>query len=102
MEHSSDMIVFWQYGLFHINLTIVETWHVILLLAATTSNWRKTLDIRHSHFERQSFLEIIADKHNKSRRPAYRSGKIHNFSRLPPLFVFDSHKSLSHLARLSS
>ena len=59
MEHSSDMIVFWQYGLFHINLTIVETWGIILLLATTAGSVGKRLtsDIHISKW--QSFLEII-------------------------------------------
>lgn len=59
MEHSADMIVFWQYGLFHINLTIVETWLVILLLVLP-ARWigsRLASDIHISKW--QGLLEMI-------------------------------------------
>ena len=59
MEHSSDMIVFWQYGLFHINLTIVETWGVILflVLGARWVGKRMTSDIHISKW--QGLLEML-------------------------------------------
>ena len=59
MELSPDSIVFWQHGPFLINLTIAETWGIIILLALV-SRWvtsRLVTDIRISKW--QGFLEMV-------------------------------------------
>ena len=59
MELSPDNTIFWEYGFFHINLTMVTTWFIILILTfgawLITRNLKSELKISRW----QSALEII-------------------------------------------
>jgi F-type H+-transporting ATPase subunit a len=62
MHLSPDEIVFWQYGFFKLNLTIVTTWFLMLVLVLMAKlATRKVIAIHHpvkvSHW--QSLLEVI-------------------------------------------
>ncbi len=59
MKLSPDETIFWQYGIFTINLTIVTTWAIMLLLVIAAQLITRNLktDIRISHW--QCVLEMI-------------------------------------------
>ncbi len=88
MEHSSDMIVFWQYGLFHINLTIVETWGVILflVLGARWVGKRMTSDIHISKWQGLLEMLVIGIKEQIEEAGVQKSEKFIGF--LGTLFLF--------------
>ena len=59
MKLSPDQTIFWEYGFFSLNLTIVTTWGIMLLLvisAVLITRGLKT-DMRISRW--QCFLEIV-------------------------------------------
>lgn len=59
MKLSPDQTIFWEYGFFSLNLTIVTTWGIILLLAISAKLITRKLktDIRISRW--QCFLEMV-------------------------------------------
>ena len=59
MHLSPDQIVFWQYGLFKLNATIVFTWALMLVLAVGSKLITRKLstDLRRSRW--QNLLEIV-------------------------------------------
>lgn len=59
MHLSPDEVVFWQYGAFKLNATIVYTWGVIVLLAFGSKLITRNLSTDHTRSRWQNFLEII-------------------------------------------
>jgi F-type H+-transporting ATPase subunit a len=59
MHLSPDEVVFWQYGAFKLNATIVYTWGLIVLLALGSKLITRNLSSDHTRSRWQNFLEII-------------------------------------------
>ena len=63
MHLSPDDIVFWQYGFFKLNLTIVTTWFLMLVLVLVAKLATRNMDITDGHPVKvshwQSLLEVI-------------------------------------------
>lgn len=59
MHLSPDEVVFWQYGAFKLNATIVYTWGLMVLLAAGSTLITRNLSTTLSRSRWQNFLEII-------------------------------------------
>lgn len=59
MHLSPDEVVFWQYGIFKLNATIVYTWGLIVLLALGSKLITRRLSKDHNRSRWQNFLEII-------------------------------------------
>jgi F-type H+-transporting ATPase subunit a len=59
MHLSPDEVVFWQYGTFKLNATIVYTWGLIVLLAVGSKLITRNLSTDHTRSRWQNFLEII-------------------------------------------
>lgn len=59
MHLSPDEVVFWQYGVFKLNATIVYTWGLIVLLALGSKLITRKLSTDHTRSRWQNFLEII-------------------------------------------
>lgn len=65
MRLSPDQTVLWQYGIIHINLTIVTTWAIMLVLAVSSALITRNLktDVRISRW--QCILEMLVTTMNK-------------------------------------
>ena len=59
MHLSPDEVVFWQYGVFKLNATIVYTWGLIVLLALGSKLITRRISQNHNRSRWQNFLEII-------------------------------------------
>jgi F-type H+-transporting ATPase subunit a len=59
MRLSPDELIFWQYGFFKLNATIVFTWGLILALAVGAKLITRTLSIGLERARWQNLLEII-------------------------------------------
>ena len=59
MHLSPDEVVFWQYGAFQLNATIVYTWGLMALLAVGSKLITRNLSTTLSRSRWQNFLEII-------------------------------------------
>jgi|SRR3972149_1861343 len=59
MRLSPDEIVFWQYGSFKLNATIVFTWGLMLILAVGSRFITRRLSTEHTRSRWQNLLEII-------------------------------------------
>jgi F-type H+-transporting ATPase subunit a len=59
MHLSPDSIVFWQYGLFKLNATIVYTWGLMLILAAGSKLVTRKLSTGLERSRWQNLLEIV-------------------------------------------
>ncbi|MGA7965169.1 MAG: F0F1 ATP synthase subunit A, partial [Gammaproteobacteria bacterium] len=59
MRLSPDEIIFWQYGLFKLNATIVFTWGLMLVLAVGAKLITRNLSIGLKRARWQNVLEII-------------------------------------------
>ncbi|MCA9009871.1 MAG: F0F1 ATP synthase subunit A [Planctomycetaceae bacterium] len=59
MHLSPDEVVFWQYGTFKLNATIVYTWGLIVLLVVGSKLITRNLSMDHTRSRWQNFLEII-------------------------------------------
>lgn len=59
MRLSPDEMIFWQYGWFKLNGTIVFTWGIMLLLAAGAKLITRHLTTEHERSRWQNLLEII-------------------------------------------
>ena len=59
MHLSPDQIVFWQYGLFKLNATIVFTWALMLVLAVGSKLITRKISLGLKRSPWQSFLEIL-------------------------------------------
>lgn len=59
MRLSPDEIVFWQYGFFKLNATIVFTWGLMLILAVGSRIITRRLSTEHTRSRWQNLLEII-------------------------------------------
>ncbi len=59
MRISPDQLVFWRYGFFELNLTIVTTWALMLVMSAGAFLITRHLKAERTVTRWQSFLEII-------------------------------------------
>ena len=59
MQLSPDEIVYWQYGFFKLNATIVFTWALMLILAVGAKIITRNLSTEHKRSRWQNLLEII-------------------------------------------
>ena len=59
MRLSPDEIIFWQYGFFKLNATIVFTWALILVLAVGAKLITRKLTTDHTRSRWQNLLEIV-------------------------------------------
>lgn len=59
MQLSPDELVFWQYGFFKLNATIVFTWVLMLILAVGSKIITRNLSTNHTRSRWQNLLEII-------------------------------------------
>lgn len=59
MQLSPDELVFWQYGFFKLNATIVFTWGLMLILAIGSRVITRRLSTEHTRSRWQNLLEII-------------------------------------------
>ncbi|MEP7189345.1 MAG: F0F1 ATP synthase subunit A, partial [Roseiflexaceae bacterium] len=59
MHLSPDQIIFWQYGLFKLNATIVFTWGLMLVLVVGSMLITRTLSTELKRTRWQNLLEIV-------------------------------------------
>lgn len=59
MQLSPDELVYWQYGFFKLNATIVFTWLLMLVLAVGSKIITRKLSTDHTRSRWQNLLEII-------------------------------------------
>ena len=59
MHLSPDEVIFWQYGAFKLNATIVYSWGLMVLLAVGSKLITRNLSTNHTRSRWQNFLEII-------------------------------------------
>jgi F-type H+-transporting ATPase subunit a len=59
MQLSPDELVYWQYGFFKLNATIVFTWALMLVLAVGSRIITRHLTTEHTRSRWQNLLEII-------------------------------------------
>ncbi len=59
MNLSPDQIIFWQYGFFKLNATIVFTWGLMLVLAVGSKLITRKLTSEHQRSRWQNLLEIV-------------------------------------------
>lgn len=59
MQLSPDGIIFWQYGFFKLNATIVYTWGLMAVLALGSQLITRKLSVDHQRSRWQNMLEII-------------------------------------------
>jgi len=59
MRLSPDQIIFWQYGFFQLNATIVFTWGLMLVLAIGAKLITRNLTTEHKRSRWQNLLEIV-------------------------------------------
>jgi len=59
MRLSPDQIIYWQYGFFKLNATIVFTWGIMLVLIAGSKLITGKLTTDHKRSGWQNFLEIV-------------------------------------------
>lgn len=59
MRLSPDQLIFWQYGWFHLNATIVFTWAIMLVMAIGAKLITRRLTSEHERSRWQNFAEII-------------------------------------------
>jgi F-type H+-transporting ATPase subunit a len=59
MRLSPDEIVYWQYGFFKLNATLVFTWGLMLFLAVGSRLITRNLSTEHTRSRWQNLLEII-------------------------------------------
>jgi F-type H+-transporting ATPase subunit a len=59
MRLSPDALIFWQYGFFKLNLTIVTTWALMLLLVIGSKIIIRKFSVGHNRSRWWNFLEII-------------------------------------------
>ena len=59
MQLSPDELVYWQYGFFKLNATIVFTWALMLILAVGSKIITRNLSTDHTRSRWQNLLEII-------------------------------------------
>jgi F-type H+-transporting ATPase subunit a len=59
MQLSPDEIIYWQYGFFKLNATIVFTWGLMLILAVGSYMITRRLSTEHTRSRWQNLLEII-------------------------------------------
>lgn len=59
MRLSPDDIIFWQYGVFKLNATIVYTWALMLVLAVGAKLITRKLSTDHTRSRWQNLLEIV-------------------------------------------
>lgn len=59
MQLSPDGIIFWQYGFFKLNATIVYTWGLMVVLALGSKLITRNLSVDHQRSRWQNMLEII-------------------------------------------
>ena len=59
MQLSPDELVFWQYGFFKLNATILFTWLLMLILAVGSKIITRNLSTNHTRSRWRNLLEII-------------------------------------------
>jgi len=59
MRLSPDGLIFWQYGWFHLNATIVFTWAIMLVMGIGANLITRRLTTEHERSRWQNFVEII-------------------------------------------
>jgi len=59
MQLSTDELVYWQYGFFKLNATIVFTWGLMFILAISSMIITRKLSTEHTRSRWQNLLEII-------------------------------------------
>jgi F-type H+-transporting ATPase subunit a len=59
MQLSPDELVFWQYGFFKLNATILFTWVLMLILAVGSKIITRNLSTNHTRSRWRNLLEII-------------------------------------------
>ena len=59
MQLSPDEIIFWQYGFFQLNATLVFTWAVMLVLVAGAKLIMRDVSVGLKRARWQNLLEII-------------------------------------------
>jgi F-type H+-transporting ATPase subunit a len=59
MHLSPDEMIFWQYGFFKLNATIVFTWGLMVVLAAGSKLITSKISMGLNHSRWQNFLEIV-------------------------------------------
>jgi F0F1-type ATP synthase membrane subunit a len=59
MQLSPDELIFWQYGFFKLNATIVFTWGLMLILVIGSRVITRRLSTEHTRSRWQNLLEII-------------------------------------------
>jgi len=59
MRLSPDQLIFWQYGWFHLNATIVFTWAIMLYMAIGAMLITRRLSTNHQRSGWQNLLEIV-------------------------------------------
>jgi F-type H+-transporting ATPase subunit a len=59
MRLSPDQLIFWQYGWFHLNATIVFTWAIMLVMGIGAKLITRRLTTEHERSRWQNFVEII-------------------------------------------
>jgi len=59
MRLTPDQLIFWQYGVFKLNGTIVFTWAIMFVLVVGSKLITRRLTTRHERSRWQNFLEIL-------------------------------------------
>ena len=67
MRLSPDDIIFWQYGFFKLNATILWTWGLMFVLAVGSERITRKLSTGLQRSRWQNFLEIIVKTETKAR-----------------------------------
>ncbi|NJC26957.1 F0F1 ATP synthase subunit A [Neolewinella antarctica] len=88
MKLSPDETIFWEYGFFTINLTLVTTWGIMLLLiiSAVIITRQLRTDVQISGW--QSFLEILVTGINKQIEEVGLKQPAHYIGFIGTLFLF--------------
>lgn len=94
MHLSPDQIIFWQYGFFNLNATIVFTWGLMLLLCVGAKLITRNLVTDHKRTRWQNLMEIIVTTILKQIEEAGLQQPREYLSFLGTLFLFIAAASL--------
>lgn len=88
MEITTDNIIFWEWGVVHINATLLYTWGVmvVLVLVSWLTSRRLSSDIHMSRW--QNLLEVLVTMIQEQIREASRQDPRHYLPFIGTLFLF--------------
>ncbi|HNO74808.1 MAG TPA: F0F1 ATP synthase subunit A [Nitrosomonas mobilis] len=94
MHLSPDQIIFWQFGFFKLNATIVYTWGLMLVLVISSRLITRRLSTKLQRSRWQNLLEIIVTGINQQIREVGLNDPQKHLSFLGTLFLFVAMASL--------